>query len=257
MDVFVLDHGYDALPFPGASPYVILSSEDGYVLGSGLETLIGFHHGGASGDIDADGDVDVFVTNSPFDAPFFLINDGSGSFTVDSDRIQGIRHDQLYTTELVDVDGDGYLDLLAAGHEYDSAGDGFTTQILWGDRTGTYSTTRATVLTAVIGHGTVVDIDVSNTDGDGDKDIVINRTGDERTSSYDGYYLQLVQQVGPRRFEDKTAELLDRNSDQEADWITWIRMCDCDADGDVDIVVDDAARKLIWKNDGTGAFHRR
>ena len=257
MDVFVLDHGYDKPPFPGAAPYVILSSPNGYVLGSGLETLIGFHHGGASGDIDADGDMDVFVTNSPFDAPFFLINDGSGSFTVDSDRIQGIRHDQLYTAELVDVDGDGYLDLLAAGHEHTSPGDGFPTQILWGGSTGKYNTDRATALPEVFGRGIVVDIDVSDTDGDGDRDIVINRTGDERTSSYGGYNLQLVVQVGKREFEDRTAELLDRNADNEADWIVWIRMCDCDADGDVDIVVDDAARKLIWKNDGRGKFRRR
>lgn len=77
------------------------------------------------------------------------------------------------------------------------------------------------------------------------------------TSSYQGYYLQLVEQVVKRRFEDGTAELLDRNADDKADWFDWVRMCDCDADGDVDIVVDDAARNLIWKNDGTGAFHRR
>lgn len=257
MDVFVLDHGYDKPPFPGAAPYLILSSEDGYVLGQGLEGLIGFHHGGASADIDADGDIDVFVTNSPFDAPFFLMNDGNGSFTQDAARIVGIRHDQLYTVELADVDGDGFLDLLAAGHEFDSVGSKFPTRILWGDRTNRYSTNRATILPAVTGRGIVVDIDVSDTDGDGDKDIVINRTGDERTTSYRGYFLQLVEQVGPRSFEDRTERLIDQHADKEADWIVWIRMCDCDADGDVDIVVDDAARNLIWKNDGTGAFRPR
>ena len=257
-DVFVLDHGYDKPPFPGAAPYVILSSEAGYVLGVGLETLIGFQHGGASGDIDADGDMDVFVTNSPFDAPFFLINDGSGSFTQDSDLIDGIRHDQLYTAELVDVDGDGFLDLLAAGHEYDPSGNGFPTQILWGGTGGAYSTARATVLPAVSGRGIVVDIDVSDTDGDGDKDIVVNRTSDDSAGEwYSGYYIQLIEQIGARRFEDQTVELLRQNADDDTDWIDWIRMCDCDADGDVDIVVDDAARSLIWKNDGTGTFHRR
>ena len=258
MDVFVLDHGYDAAPFPGAAPYVILSSENGYVLGTGLDTFIGFQHGGASADIDADGDIDVFVTDlRSHDTPFFLINDGSGSFTQDTDRVEGLDRKALYTAELVDIDGDHFLDLLAAGHEYDSGGSGLPTQILWGDSTGVYSTSRATVLPAVIGHGVVVDIDVSDTNGDGDKDIVINRTGDERTSSYDGYYLQLVEQVGARRFEDRTAQLLHQNADEEADWIVWIRMCDCDADDDVDIVVDDAARNLIWKNDGTGTFHPR
>ena len=258
MDVFVLDHGYDKPPFPGAAPYVILSSGDGYVLGSGLQNLVGFQHGGASADIDGDGDIDVFVTHlNRTDGPFFLINDGTGTFSLDEDRVDGLDHKALFTAELVDVDGDGFLDLLAAGHEYELHGNDLPTQILWGDRSGGYSTDRATVLPAVIGHGVVVDIDASDTDGDGDKDIVINRTGDERTSSYGGYYLQLVEQVAARRFEDRTAELLDQNSDDKADWIVWIRMCDCDQDGDVDIAVDDTARKLVWKNDGSGVFRRR
>ena len=34
-------------------------------------------------------------------------------------------------------------------------------------------------------------------------------------------------------------------------------MCDCNGDGHVDIVVDDAARNLIWENDGTGTFQPR
>ncbi len=258
MDVFVLDHGYDKPPFPGAAPYVILSTENGSVLGSGLETLVGFQHGGASADVDADGDIDVFVTHlNAIHGPFFLINDGAGSFALDADRVEGLAHKALFTAELVDVDGDGYLDLLAAGHEFDPYGDNFATRILWGDSTRVYSTGRATVLPAVFGQGVVVDIDASDTNGDGDKDIVINRTGDERTASYRGYYVQLVEQVGKRRFEDRTAQLLHRNEDAGADWIVWIRMCDRDADGDVDIVVDDAARDLIWKNDGTGEFHPR
>lgn len=257
MDVFVLDHGYDKPPFPGAAPYVILSSGDGCVLGSGLESLVGFQHGGASADIDGDGDIDVFVTHlNRTDGPFFLMNDGTGTFSLDEDRVDGLAHRALFTAELVDVDGDGFLDLLAAGHEYDPPQD-LQTQILWGDADGLYSTDDATTLPAVPGRGIVVDIDVSDTDGDGDSDIIINRTGDERTSVYEGYYLQLVEQVAKRRFEDRTVDLLDQNSDNEADWIVWIRMCDCDDDGDVDIVVDDAARKLIWKNDGTGAFLRR
>ena len=259
MDVFVLGHGYDFPPFPGEAPYVILSSPNGYVLGDGLDTFIGFHHGGASADIDADGDIDVFVTNSSPGPPFFLINDGNGSFTQDTAGIEGFAREQFYTAELVDVDGDDFLDLLAAGHEYDpSAGGNFPTQILWGDSTGVFSTTKATILPSVAGRGIVVDLDVSDTDGDSDKDIVINRTGDPSVNAwYRGYYVQLVEQVGARRFEDKTAQLLFENEDADADWIVWIRMCDCNGDGHVDIVVDNAARNLIWENDGTGTFRPR
>ena len=260
MDVFVLGHGYDYPPFPGEAPYVILSSANGYVLGSGLDTFIGFQHGGASADIDGDGDIDVFVTHSNSDGgPFFLINDGSGSFTQNKDRTEGLAHKGLYTAELVDVDGDDFLDLLAAGHEYDPHGGNLPTQILWGDSTGVFSTTKATILPGIFGQDVVVDIDVSDTDKDGDKDIVINRTGSGNGDYlfYQGYYLQFVEQVGKRRFEDKTAQLLFENEDINTDWITWIRMCDCNDDGHVDIVVDDAGRNLIWENDGTGTFRPR
>lgn len=259
LDVFVLDHGYDKPPFPGEAPYLVLSSENGYVLGAGLDAYVGFQHGGASGDVDSDGDIDVFITDlRSIDAPFFLINDGNGSFALDTERVEGLERKALYTAELVDVDGDGFLDLLAAGHEYDGGGGHFPTRILWGNRSGTYSTSRETVLPGVAGRGIVVDIDVYDTDGDGDKDIVINRTSDDSTEEwYKGYYIQLVEQVGPRSFEDRTERLIVQHADGEADWIVWVRMCDCDADGDVDIVVDDAARNLIWKNDGTGTFRPR
>ena len=258
MDVFVLGHGYDQPPFPGEAPYVILSSPSGYVLGDGLDAYVGFQHGGASADIDADGDIDVFVTHSnAVRGPFFLINDGTGLFALNTDRIEGLTDEGLYTAELVDVDGDGFLDLLAGGHEFELSGRGLPTQILWGDSAGTYSTARATMLPGVIGRGIVVDIDVIDTDEDGDKDIIINRTGDETATVYEGYYVQLIEQVGDRRFEDRTTHLLSEHEDSTARWFDWIRMCDCDADGDVDIVADDAARDLIWVNDGTGVFRRR
>lgn len=96
---------------------------------------------------------------------------------------------------------------------------------------------------------------MSDTDQDGDKDIVINRTGDSSTNAwYKGYYVQLVEQIDARRFEDKTAQLIFNYEDADAKWFDWIRLCDCNDDGDVDIVVDDAARNLIWENDGTGIF---
>ena len=145
----------------------------------------------------------------------------------------------------------------------------FDTQILWGDSTGVYSTSKRTLLPDVVGYGIVVDIDVSDTDMDGDKDIVVSRVGDPTRAEvppdpfsahlhplfYVGYFVQLIEQVDKRGFEDKTARLRG-NEDSDGQWFAWIRMFDIDADGDVDIVVDNAARDLIWKNDGSGGFSR-
>ena len=249
-DIFVLDHGYDYEPFPGAHPYALLSSENGYVQAEGLTDVTGFHHGGASADIDADGDLDVLVTDN-FTRPSVFVNDGTGSFTWDTTRVHGIEYTGIFTAELVDVDLDGYVDLLAGGHEY----DGFATQILWGDQSGVFSTLRALNLPAIRGHGTVVDIDVADTDGDGDKDVMLNRTGDDTGPGwYNGYYLQLLEQTGTRSFSDRTLRL-HGNRNSEADWITWLRIADIDEDGDPDVFADEASRRLIWKNNGSGEFH--
>jgi hypothetical protein len=130
MDMFVIGHGYDKPPFPGEAPYVILSSPSGYVLGSGLDSFIGFQHGGSSADIDNDNDIDVFVTDTT--QPFFLVNDGFGNFTRDVAKIPDLGGGGIYTAELVDVDKDGFVDLLVSGHEH----QGFSSQVLWGDNTG-------------------------------------------------------------------------------------------------------------------------
>ena len=248
-DLFVLDHGYDQEPFPGAHPYALLSSENGYVQAEGLTAATGFHHGGASADIDADGDLDVFVTEN-FTRPFFFINDGVGRFTWDTTRVDGIEVQRIYTAELVDVDLDGYVDVLAGGHEYQH----FATQILWGDQSGVFSTSRASNFPAIPGYGIVVDIDVADTDGDGDKDVVVDRTGDETGPGwYTGYYVQLLEQTGARSFSDRTLRI-HGNRDSEAYAIDWLRIADIDQDGDPDIFDDNASTGLIWKNDGSGEF---
>ncbi len=256
IDVFVLGHGYDQPPFPGEAPYVLLSSPGGYVLGEGLDHIIGFHHGGASADIDADGDLDVFVAAN--DSPFFLLNDGRGVFRQTRTRLEGIGDDgtytAMYTAELVDIDGDQYVDLFVAGHEY----EGFSTQILWGDKSGVFSTSKATLLPEIPGYGIVVDLDASDLDGDGRKDLVINRTGDDSGPGwYRGYHLQLLRQMGVRGFTDVTRERLTGNEDPQANWLLWIRIWDVDEDGDPDLVVDDeTTSNVFWTNDGAGGFGR-
>jgi hypothetical protein len=75
-----------------------------------------------------------------------------------------------------------------------------------------------------------------------------------------GYYLQLIEQVGERHFEDRTEQLLSDNEAPDGRWLTWIRLCDIRGDGHVDIVVDDPQESrhanFIRENDGTGAFQR-
>ena len=216
--------------------------------GQSLEAFAGANYSGASADIDADGDLDTLLS----DPPSFLLNDGNGSFHVRR-PVEGL--DQFLTAaELVDVDRDGYADILAGGHESETA----STQLIWGDSTGVYGTSRRSILPAAAGYGVILDIDVADVDGDGSRDIVISRTGDGTgVGFYVGYYLRLVVNIGGKEFRDATAERISDNRDDRAGPASWIRLYDPDGDSDVDIVVDDySGTGLLWVNGGGGRFRR-
>lgn len=54
-DIFVVDHGFDASPFPGESPWLIMSNSDGTYSSDYLNEHVGFHHSASAGDLDGDG----------------------------------------------------------------------------------------------------------------------------------------------------------------------------------------------------------
>ena len=251
LDIFVAGHGYDQPPFPGEHPVLLLSSENGLQNVGGLEHLVGFHHGAASADVDLDGDLDIFMTDHSAGQSVFLENDGRGRFVQDVGAVPAdLVRKNVYTTEFIDVDEDGYPDLLIAGHEHENA----PSAIYWGDGSGTYDASRKTILPAVAGQGIVVDIDAEDLDGDGDRDVVLSRTGDD--PFYSGYYIQLVFNRGSRRFADETARRITHGADPDAGWLPWIRLDDVNDDGSLDIWIDDQ-RGLTWLNDGSGDFNKR
>ena len=243
LDVFVAGHGYDREPFPGESPVLILSTASGLQQAEGLDDWVGFFHGAASADIDHDGDLDVVLTD--FTRLVLLVNDGRGRFSEATDMLPPRG---AFTTELIDVDFDGYVDLLVAGHEDDNP-----SEIYWGDHSLRYTAARRTTLPAVPGQDTVVDIDADDLDGDGVRDIVLTRTGGG-DNFYQGYYIQLILGQGDRAFVDATENV---EGGQSADpWIDWVRLQDGNDDGHRDIVVDDAGVGVVWVNDGFGRFSK-
>ena len=252
-DIFLAAHGYDAPPFPGEPPVLLLSSDNGLQYVSNLADLdgyrVGFHHSAASADIDHDGDLDIFVTDSQ-SSSFFLKNDGEGVFVYDTSAVPSdLRHPMgIYTSELIDVDDDGYPDLLVGGHEF----EGMPITIYWGGSSGIYTNWRKTTLPAIEGYGIVLDLDAEDLDGDGMRDIVVNRTGDD--PFYTGYFLQIVAGVGERQFTDETAQRIPDGADSDA-WLLWVRLDDLNGDGYPDILIDDPFNwGLHWLNDGAGHF---
>ena len=89
-DLFVADHGLDQFPFPGFPNTLLLSS--GVSLSnssSNVGTASAFTHGAAIGDIDNDGDLDIFMNNQQglediggaVTDNLIYLNNGSGVFT--------------------------------------------------------------------------------------------------------------------------------------------------------------------------------
>ena len=249
-DVLILDHGYDATPFPGSNPKLVIQDSPGSFSWSRLPDK-GFHHGGAAGDIDNDGDIDIFVAEW---FPFFYINDGSGVFTRDDTRIDS-SIPTMFTAELIDVDMDGFIDLLVGGHEREGA----ETTIYWGSSTGSYRASEKTVLLAASPFGVVLDMDAEDIDRDGDRDLVLNRTRDGDDGDGLGFYVgrrtQLLLHDGNRGFTNGTGQIDNPGSDTDI-WFPWIRLQDIDGDGDIDIVPDDKAVGYVYLNDGLGGFIR-
>ena len=256
-DVIVADHGYDEWPFPGAPLLLYLSTAEGKLeKAKGLEHIVGFHHSVAAGDIDGDGDTDAFITDW---WPAFLINDGKGNLTRDNTYLPRRFNLGGYTSELIDVDRDGHLDLLVAGHEFEAD----PSLIVWGDGESGFASSTASTLPAVTDFGIVVDIDVADFDGDGVNDVLLNRVGSPpQRSSYHGSYIQLVKGEEDRRtFTDVTDSGIDNDellnySSFPGGWFKWLIAQDWDFDGDFDIVVYGPYlhEGLVLINDGQSVF---
>ncbi|MFT5113800.1 MAG: hypothetical protein ACI8P9_003132 [Parasphingorhabdus sp.] len=251
-DILVFDHGFDSDPFPGSQPKLIIQNSVGSFSWSKLTDQTGFHHGGAAADIDNDGDIDIFVGGND---PFFYVNDGTSNFTKADDRFNG-SIERVFTAELIDVDLDGFVDLLVGAHER----DGDQTSIYWGSSTGSYSSDLRTVIPTVEFFGVILDFDAEDIDSDGDRDLIINRTRDGDDGDGKGFYqgrtIQLLVNNEERSFADVTATNIDLPGGDDESWFPWVRAQDIDSDDDIDFGPDNADRGFFYENDGSGVFTR-
>ena len=143
-DLFIADHGQDHDPFPGGQSLILIQNENGQLIDetqTRLPQMLAFTHSVATGDIDRDGDIDIYMGNiwsSVQIGPRFYINDGNGFFIEDTTRIPGemTRLERKFTASLLlDVDQNGDLDLVLGGHD----GAGVRDVILLNDGTGKFS----------------------------------------------------------------------------------------------------------------------
>jgi hypothetical protein len=128
------------------SPNITLSKSDGSYVISKIEVVpVTQYHGFASGDIDNDGDLDLFF-GSPGDDQGFALNNGDGTFIwkkstdVILNQTDGPK-EQVQTVEIFDFNNDNNLDLIIGGQFNIEQGQNYLDgpTILWGDGSGFFN----------------------------------------------------------------------------------------------------------------------
>jgi hypothetical protein len=262
LDFYVADHGIGT--HNGIRDSYFLSQTDGTWVESSNTHLSHsnfqvFDHGGATGDIDNDGDMDVVITETNWKtgtALWCLINDGTGF--LNKRKCGGIFS---FALELADMDGDGYLDVLLGAHEFEKSID--FTGIVWNDGRGNFPKHNNTTLPQ---HkkkwGTVPEVSAADLDNDGDLDIVYSRAGE----LYVGTAIQIIENLGNKKFKDHGIfPLVEAPSDfttasegnEWNDFIEAILFRDLDNDGDTDIYLASGSSKtngIVLLNNGNFNF---
>ena len=260
-DVFVADHGYDAMPFPGAQNKLLLSNGDGsWRDASGnLPASSDFTHSAAAGDIDGDGDIDLFVGNmsrpNPT-GPYVLLNDGHGSFSRSDALLPtgagGALHAdvrRIASSLLSDLDGDGKADLVA-GSAFSTEAHPVQPAVLWNDGHG-FANAATTLLPEPANFGaanSTYEIQATDVNFDGRLDLIVAYlAGDDPNRPPGGWELQVLVNQGNRQFADQTAQYLPQgahwsglpNMEPESQyWVQFLHLADINQDGRTDFVLD-------------------
>lgn len=254
-DIFVADEGQDAEPWPGYQNTLVLSTADGRLVDatSNLPQQFDQTHSAAAADIDADGDVDLYVGNlgGGGKPPDILLNDGAGGFEVAVGLLPPEQRDlskNWYTTsEFADVNNDTFPDLILG--QGDPNRD---SHVLLNDGTGRFSRMQTRLPPTLFApNQQLLDIKAADISGDGYLDLFLVDT----RNAYFGRYIQVLINNGDGTFRDETPARLPQAMNAEPP-IRFLDLLDLDYDGDVDIV------GYAWEgghpfylNDGRGYFH--
>ena len=257
LDFYLADTGLGGGNHNGFRDSYFLSQKDGTWLESSFTHLSKkefkiFNHGGAIGDIDNDGDIDIVLTDLER-VLRCLLNDGTGKM-----KIKKCGSINAFAIELGDFDNDGDLDIVHGGHEY----DGTVTGIALNNGKGKFK--KKIKLPVPKGNwGTVPEVSFWDLDNDSDLDIVISRAG----ILYVGTGIQIIENLGKNKFNSEFYILVNPPKDyvpihegnEWNDFIDQIRFSDLNNDNLADIVLfKDQTQNLpngsILKNDGDMNF---
>jgi hypothetical protein len=271
-DLYCVNSGIDAPPYTLERSFFLFNDFNT----NGRFTLVenqfvNYGHNAASGDIDNDGDLDVFQNGRLQGGLFdFVINNGARSFSegnLMSDFIyQGNKwsfFEEIYTSELRDLNGDGFLDLLLHGHSFEDKEDDNMPfepahgKILFSNSSGQFLLENIKYFPHVENFDIGLDFQFYDIDTDGREEIIVMRTGDGTigesiddgdvnqnigvTNYYAGYFFQVVDIDEDLNLIDVTDQYMDGNGQSGishgCDDLTpvWIQIGDYDNNGQIDL----------------------
>ena len=276
-DIFIADHGWDASPFPGAQNQLILSSGSTWINASlRLPQQNDFTHCAAIGDINGDGNQDIFIGDVPTSGtnvkPSIALGDGTGRFTNSNLALPSEIANAstvFYAAQLVDLNLDGLPELII-GNSGSATNQTNQSVIYWNNK-GSYTDSNRTLLTNGyfgVKNEQILDIQAADLDQDGSKEIVMVST--QNSPFYSGWALQVLKQVNGS-YIDVTANAFGSSISYEGTpgvaatsaWLAFIKLVDINADGNIDIVFDSmnatnalgyGQRPVGYLNDGFGHF---
>lgn len=194
-DLFLINHGYeDVNYYPGEKNTLLLSdkSTGKYKVGNITTIEKAFWHGGASGDLNGDGNLDIILLGSK--PAKVLYGDGNGNFNVvDWKYNAGYGY---ITAEIIDVDKDGQNDIILSGDEGKPTPALYSKSTIFFNNNNEFSKQVLICEPNLNGWGYVMDIAVEDIDNDGVKEVFLCRTQDNTGIWYNGYTINIYKKDG-------------------------------------------------------------
>ena len=193
-----------------------------------------------SHDFDKDGDMDLILGNEGQD--LFLVNDGKGNFSDDSEKRLPKDNSTTQDVETTDIDKDGDHDLIL-GNE-----DG--NMIYLNDGKGIFTDATQDRLPFTPGKEETRKVDLADIDNDGDIDIFFSNVNFRRDKNPEN---RLLLNNSKGFFTDETSSrYLGKNDFHTAD----VTFADIDQDKDLDIVVANVfgGPQQLFINNGKAIF---
>jgi hypothetical protein len=246
-----------------SQPNHFYSNEEGFFVESGSNLgidVINWGSGPAFGDIDGDGDLDLFIGAVEGD-PVYLFENREGVF-VDITTSAGLvlTAENTLSGTFYDYDGDGFLDLFLTHWDVQRY-SGQDTETVWrnnGDLTFTNTSIDTGIADTLIGGTTdwTFTPNFSDIDGDGDGDLLMSSDYGESQiyrNDDDGTFTRITNRDVIVDQNGMGAAVGDFDNDGDMDWfVTSIHNLELTGEQD------DIARTLfgnrLYRNDGNGIF---